>query len=85
MPIVNDMDFELKRIPPPKETDIWVVDNYCDYCEKEITQKQIEDGEMVIKTHHNQFDNRVYFGMHTKCFLWYEKMWENINLDVQSI
>ena len=76
--VPSKFQFPAKMIPPPTEKDLWVVDNYCDYCEEEITQKQIEDGDMIIRTHHNSDNNRVYFGSHRECYVTSESKWKTL-------
>ncbi len=67
---------EIHLRPNPKDTDYWIVYNYCDHCEQTITKEQYEEGDSIIRVHMNSFNDMVFFGMHRKCFIWHDSLFD---------
>jgi hypothetical protein len=65
----------IKDFPLPTADDLWICCEWCDWCEKPITQQQYDDGDVLIETYMggNQYQ-RVFRTKHKICLIHSEEL-----------
>jgi len=62
----------IKDFPLPTVDDLWICCEWCDWCEKPITQQQYDDGDVLIQTYMG--DKRVFRTKHKICLIHSEEL-----------
>ena len=69
----------IKDFPLPTADDLWICCEWCDWCEKPITQEQYDNGDVLIETYMggNRY-KRVFRTKHKICLLYSEELFTKI-------
>jgi hypothetical protein len=70
----------IKDFPLPTADDLWICCEWCDWCEKPITQQQYDDGDVLIETYMggNGYQ-RVFRTKHKICLLYSEELFTRMS------
>jgi len=69
----------IKDFPLPTVDDLWICCEWCDWCEKPITQQQYDDGDVLIQTYMG--DKRVFRTKHKICLIHSEELFTRMDED----
>jgi hypothetical protein len=72
----------IKDFPLPTADDLWICCEWCDWCEKPITPKQYDDGDVLIETYMggNRYQ-RVFRTKHKICLIHSEELFTRMGED----